>query len=106
MIVITQFRLCMARPGVFTSPCNCRVSWAGASFYAPILGSPFSALLTSGGGYAKVWRTVHNSTGSEKQRGGLVHTGFYRAWVAKGLDRQVLKHLRVRPPPAAYCSHG
>ncbi|KAK9788602.1 hypothetical protein WJX73_002360 [Symbiochloris irregularis] len=45
----------------------------------------------------KVWRTVHHSvakSGSWWHRAPLVHTGFYSAWVSKGLDRQVITHLK------------
>ncbi|KAK9788600.1 hypothetical protein WJX73_000156 [Symbiochloris irregularis] len=45
----------------------------------------------------KVWRTVHHSGSKSRSwwhRAPLVHTGFYSAWVSKGLDRQVLTHLK------------
>ena len=51
----------------------------------------------------KVWRTVHHSAapGRLLRRQPRVHTGFYQAWVAKGLNQQVLGHMQVLPHAAA-----
>ena len=46
----------------------------------------------------QIWQTEHHLEVSDKllRRRPLVHTGFYRAWVSTGLNRQVLGCLQVR----------
>ena len=56
----------------------------------------------------QVWRTAHHLSsvipGGLVHKPALVHTGFYRAWVANGLHKQVLQHLQVgRQAWASHC---
>ena len=50
---------------------------------------------------AQVWRTAHHraAKGALGRQTALVHTGFYRAWVANGLHLQVIEHMQVTVAP-------
>lgn len=58
---------------------------------------PFSPMDCS----AQVWRTAHHraAKGALGRQTALVHTGFYRAWVANGLHLQVIEHMQVTVAP-------
>ena len=46
----------------------------------------------------KIWRTDHPVIGEMTHLGlkPRVHSGFYKAWTAKGLNTQVVSHMQVR----------